>query len=139
MVRSIGRRVPSCWPSAVASAAVPLGRCWTRGYRLPAGCVIHTVGPIYRTGGLGEAELLRSCYTESLRLADLHQVETIAFPCISTGVYGYPKVEACHIAMETVLHWLENHNSPRQVTFCCFQAEDADLYRRRLADLFSPA
>jgi O-acetyl-ADP-ribose deacetylase (regulator of RNase III) len=111
----------------------------TGGYRLLAKYVIHAVGPVYETGREGEAELLRSCYEESLRLATQHQVWTIAFPCISTGAFGYPKEEACRIATEAVLRWLAQNEYPRQVTFCCYEAEDAGLYRERLSDIVDTA
>ncbi len=88
--------------------------------------------PVYDGGGYGEAELLASCYRESLRLASEAGLETIAFPCISTGVYGHPKDEACEIAVTTVVKWLGTNDRPRVVTFCCFEAEDAELYRGRL-------
>ena len=107
----------------------------TRGYRLPARYVIHTVGPVWHGGGHGEAELLRSCYLESLRLAAEAGLETIAFPAISTGVYGYPKEEACDIAVTAVSEWLHTHELPRSVTFCCYDARDAALYRARLEQL----
>jgi O-acetyl-ADP-ribose deacetylase (regulator of RNase III) len=105
----------------------------TKGYALPARHVIHTVGPIWHGGGAGEPELLRSCYTESLRLAAEAGLETIAFPAISTGVYGYPKAAACDIAIAAVADWLAAHELPRTVTFCCFSAADAELYRERVA------
>jgi O-acetyl-ADP-ribose deacetylase (regulator of RNase III) len=104
----------------------------TGGHDLPARHVIHTVGPVWRGGGAGEAGLLRSCYTESLRLAEQAGAETIAFPGISTGVYGYPKAEACDVAAGAVAAWLAAHDLPRVVTFCCFSASDAALYRARL-------
>ncbi len=104
----------------------------TGGYRLPARHVIHTVGPRYRDGRHGEPDLLRSCYLESLRLADEAGLETIAFPAISTGVYGYPKEAACDVAVQAVDDWLQAHELPRAVTFCCFGASDAELYRARL-------
>ncbi len=104
----------------------------TRGYRLPARHVIHTVGPVYGSEGGRERELLRSCYREALRLADEAGLESVAFPCISTGVYGYPKAAACDLAVAAVTEWLAAHERPRTVTFCCFGAEDAALYRRRL-------
>jgi O-acetyl-ADP-ribose deacetylase (regulator of RNase III) len=107
----------------------------TGGHDLKARHVIHTVGPVYRGGNRGEAELLRSCYLESLRLAEQHQLQSIAFPCISTGVYGYPVDEACGIAVETVADWLEQHASPEQVTFCCFSSSDEERYRQRLQEL----
>jgi len=105
----------------------------TLGHDLPARHVIHTVGPVWHGGRRGEPELLRSCYTQSLRLAEENGLETIAFPGISTGVYGYPKAEACDVAVGAVAGWLAAHELPRTVTFCCFGAEDAALYRARLA------
>ena len=104
----------------------------TGGYSLPARKVIHAVGPIYRGGTAGEAQLLRSCYLESLRLAAEAGLATIAFPAISTGVYGYPKQEACAVAVAAVAEWLGAHELPRRVTFCCFGADDARLYRETL-------
>lgn len=104
----------------------------TRGYRLPARHVIHTVGPVWHGGHAGEPDLLRSCYTESLRLAEEAGLSSVAFPCISTGVYGYPKSAACDIAVDTVSGWLSRHELPLEVEFCCFGAEDARLYRTRL-------
>ncbi|NLE22979.1 MAG: O-acetyl-ADP-ribose deacetylase [Actinobacteria bacterium] len=104
----------------------------TGGYDLPARHVIHTVGPVWRGGHSGEPALLRSCYTESLRLASENGLESVAFPGISTGVYGYPAAEACEVAVGAVTDWLAAHESPRTVTFCCFSARDASLYRARL-------
>lgn len=112
----------------------------TGGHRLAARYVIHAVGPVYDGGGYGEAKLLRSCYLESLRLASAAGLATIAFPCISTGVYGYPKAKACEIAISAVIEWLATRELPSVVTFCCFESEDADLYRDRLGTsaLFPP-
>lgn len=104
----------------------------TKGYALPARHVIHTVGPVWRGGRSGEPELLRSCYTQSLRLAAEAGLESVAFPAISTGVYGYPKGAACEVAMSAVSDWLAAHELPRVVTFCCFGRDDAGLYRARL-------
>jgi O-acetyl-ADP-ribose deacetylase (regulator of RNase III) len=104
----------------------------TDGYRLRARHIIHTVGPVYQDGRSGEPELLRSCYRESLRLASEAGLESIAFPCISSGVYGYPKSEACQEAIAAVSIWLASHELPRVVTFCCFGSEDAERYRSRL-------
>ncbi len=102
----------------------------TRGYDLPARHVIHAVGPIYHQHPAAEAErLLRSCYVESLRLAEVNGLETAAFPGISTGVYGYPKAQACAAAVSAVSGWLAEHELPKVVTFCCFSAADAALYR----------
>ncbi|HTV47839.1 MAG TPA: O-acetyl-ADP-ribose deacetylase [Phycisphaerae bacterium] len=104
----------------------------TRGHRLLARHIIHAVGPVYNGGGFGEAELLGSCYRESLRLAADEKTESIAFPCISTGIYGYPKREACQVALSVVVEWLAAHDLPRIVIFCCFEPEDAALYRASL-------
>lgn len=105
----------------------------TSGYRLPARYVIHTVGPVYGGGDAGEPELLASCYRESLRLAAEGGLETIAFPCISTGAFGYPPRAACRVAITTVVAWLAQHVLPKRVIFCCFSAQDAALYQRELA------
>jgi O-acetyl-ADP-ribose deacetylase len=104
----------------------------TGAYNLPARFVIHAVGPIYRDGSSGEPVHLRSCYENSLRLAAEAGVTSIAFPCISTGVYGYPKSEACEIAVATVEAWLPSHDLPESVVFCCFDETSAELYRQRL-------
>ncbi len=122
----------------------PLGGCptgqarMTGGHRLRARHVVHAVGPVYHGGQRGESALLRSCYDEALRLAAEHQAESIAFPCISTGAYGYPRDEACRIATEAVIDWLEMHHHPRRVVFCCFGGADARLYRERLGELLEP-
>jgi O-acetyl-ADP-ribose deacetylase (regulator of RNase III) len=102
----------------------------TRGYRLPAKYIIHTVGPVWRGGTQGEPELLESCYRRSLELAVAHGIATLAFPSISTGIYGYPIEQAAEIAVATV------RAAPdiREVTFCCFSASDLAVYRRLLAE-----
>ncbi len=105
----------------------------TGGYDLPARFVIHAVGPVYHGGRSGEVGLLRSCYEYSLRLAEEAGVETIAFPCISTGVYGYPKAEACEVAVGAVREWLEAHELPSSVRFCCYDDANAHIYADRLA------
>jgi O-acetyl-ADP-ribose deacetylase len=104
----------------------------TKAYLLPAKFIVHTVGPVWDGGGYGEQRILASCYESSLKLAVEHGVETIAFPCIATGVYGYPKDEACEVAVRSALQWLAEHELPREVIFCCFEREDAELYRTRL-------
>jgi O-acetyl-ADP-ribose deacetylase len=105
----------------------------TSAYDLKAKRVIHTVGPVYQGGKLGEAELLSSCYRQSLRLARDSNLQSIAFPCISTGIYGYPIHEACEIAVSTVMEWLQTNSIPSTVLFCCYSLDDADVYRHRLS------
>lgn len=105
----------------------------THGYLLPASRIIHTVGPVWDGGGYGERETLTRCYRESLRLAEENGVETIAFPCIATGSYAFPKEEACDIAVTTVSEWIAGHSLPKAISFCCFDGEDYALYRARLA------
>lgn len=105
----------------------------TPGFNLPARHVIHTVGPVWHGGDRGEAERLASCYRESLALAEHHQLESIAFPAISCGVYGYPADQAVSIAVAEVGAWLENYQLPRRVVFCCFGPEMARLYHAALA------
>jgi O-acetyl-ADP-ribose deacetylase len=104
----------------------------TRGYQLPAKFIIHTVGPVWEGGAYGERKILASCYRASLQLAHERGLETIAFPCIATGTYGYPKDEACEIAIRTALDWVRQQELPREIVFCCFAEEDADPYRSRL-------
>ncbi len=98
----------------------------TRGYRLPARWIIHTVGPIWRGGGAGEPALLASCYRRCLEVAAEREIASIAFPCISTGVYGYPADEACRIAYRTVV--AHRPSAVREVIFCCFSKDDFDRY-----------
>jgi O-acetyl-ADP-ribose deacetylase (regulator of RNase III) len=104
----------------------------TAGHDLPARHVIHAVGPVWHGGGAREPALLASCYTESLRLAEQEGLRTVAFPGISTGAYGYPRTEACEVAVRAVAGWLATHDLPHEVVFCCFGAGDAALYRARL-------
>lgn len=105
----------------------------TRGYRLPAKYVIHTVGPVWQGGRHGEPELLAACYRNSLRLAVEHSVRTLAFPAISCGVYGYPLAEATAIATRETMAFLETEPSIAQVTFVAFSAEIAQAYKQALA------
>ena len=104
----------------------------TKGYRLPARHVIHTVGPVYRDGHHGEPDLLASCYRESLRLAAELGLRSIAIPLISTGVYGYPVAEAAPIALREIETFLAAHPDFRQVIIVCFRHDDYLLYRRLL-------
>ena len=110
----------------------------TGGYRLPARHVIHTVGPVWRGGTANEAELLASCYRNCLALARDHDLKSIAFPAISTGVYGYPLQPATAIAVREVRDWLAREVQPRSVTFCCFSSEVAAVYSAALGST-SPA
>ena len=101
----------------------------TKGYRLRAKYIIHTVGPIY-SGTAEDAAQLADCYRNSLNLAKEHDVHSIAFPAISTGVYGYPLEDATEIAVKTVAQWLEAHaDYAMQVIFCCFDARTERVYR----------
>jgi O-acetyl-ADP-ribose deacetylase (regulator of RNase III) len=104
----------------------------TKAYKLPARFVIHTVGPVWHGGGQKEPELLGSCYLQSLRLAAEHVLTSIAFPAISTGVYGYPKEQAADIAVATVRHFVREPTSLREVIFCCYSESDLALYQQRL-------
>ncbi len=105
----------------------------TKGYRLPARHIIHTVGPVWQDGLHGESELLASCYRASLELAVRHGLSSIAFPCISTGVYGYPAEEASAIAVQTVREFLAQTSYQIDVTFCCFSTHDLNIYQKYLA------
>jgi O-acetyl-ADP-ribose deacetylase (regulator of RNase III) len=105
----------------------------TRGYRLPAKYVIHTVGPVWRGGNDGEAELLESCYRRCLEIAVSKGLATIAFPSISTGIYGFPIELAAPIAVRTVTTELSRSGSLREVTFCCFSVADLRVYEDLLA------
>jgi O-acetyl-ADP-ribose deacetylase (regulator of RNase III) len=104
----------------------------TRGYQLPAKQVIHTVGPVWRGGGAGERELLASCYRRSLQLAREHDLASIAFPAISTGIYGYPPAEAAQVAVGAVCEALDGDERFEQVVFCCFSEPSAEAHRLAL-------
>ncbi|GAA5483891.1 O-acetyl-ADP-ribose deacetylase [Haloferula sargassicola] len=104
----------------------------TRGYRLPAKWVVHTPGPVWNGGTKGEAEKLAGCYRNSLKLAAEKGAKSIAFPGISTGIYGYPVEEAAGIAVGTCRHFLEETGNGIEVVFCCFSARDLGVYRRLL-------
>jgi O-acetyl-ADP-ribose deacetylase (regulator of RNase III) len=102
----------------------------TKGHRLPARRVIHTVGPVWHGGRRGEADLLASCYRRSLEIARENNLRSIAFPSISTGVYGYPVEAAAAIAVETVADFLDAEPSALdEVIFCCFSKRDLEIYR----------
>jgi len=106
----------------------------TRGYRLPAKFVIHTVGPIWRDGTGGEPEMLASCYRRSLEVAAANGIRTLAFPSISTGVFGYPMEAAAEVAVRAVRSAAPEFAAIQEVVFCCFSASDLAVYTRRLGD-----
>ncbi len=104
----------------------------TRGYRLPARFVIHAVGPVWRGGTSGEPALLAACYRRAIELAAAEGLRSIAFPCISTGVYGYPVEAAAEVAVAAVRAAVETFPIVEDVTFCCFSAADLSVYARLL-------
>lgn len=117
-------------------ACLGLGGCetgkakLTPGFRLQARYVIHTPGPIWRGGGFEEPALLASCYRSCLELAAAHQIRTLDFPSISTGIYGYPLPQASAIAVNTIMTFLETHKLPRRVRMVCHTEAAAAVYRQ---------
>lgn len=105
----------------------------TKGYNLPARHVIHTVGPVWQGGRAGEPRLLASCYLNSLKLAAEHGVKTLAFPSISTGVYGYPIEEASAIAVQTIAEFLKSDDSIQKVVLMAFSEKDERVLQETLA------
>jgi O-acetyl-ADP-ribose deacetylase (regulator of RNase III) len=106
----------------------------TRGYKLPAKYVIHAVGPVWRGGSSGEAELLASCYRASLRLATENSIRSIAFPAISCGAYGYPINQAARIAVATTIECIDKQPGIERVIFVCFEQEVFNAYREALEE-----
>jgi O-acetyl-ADP-ribose deacetylase len=104
----------------------------TRGYRLPARHIVHTVGPVWRGGSHGEADLLAACYRNSLRLAAAQQAASIAFPSISTGIFGYPIMQAAQVAIEAVRSEVALHAGIQKVVFCCYSPDDLRVYAEAL-------
>jgi O-acetyl-ADP-ribose deacetylase (regulator of RNase III) len=125
----------------LARECAQLGGCTTgeakitAGYGLPALHVIHAVGPVWHGGNSGEADLLASCYRRALEIAQKNALATIAFPAISTGIFGYPADEAAMVAVTAVTEALPRLGGLTQVTFCCFDAASAERHRRALAAL----
>ncbi len=105
----------------------------TKAYKLPCKHVIHTVGPIWRGGQNNEVKLLESCYKKSLDLAEEYKLESVAFPNISTGVYGYPKEEAAKIAVNTIQQKSKKLTYIKEITFCVFDDENLKIYQEILA------
>ncbi|MEM7405985.1 MAG: O-acetyl-ADP-ribose deacetylase [Pseudomonadota bacterium] len=122
---------------ALSDACRAIGHCptgsavLTEAFRLPAKAVIHTVGPIWTGGSAGEAVLLASCYRASFELARAHGFGSIAFPAISTGIYGYPPALAAGIAIDSMQRYTAAFD---RIVACCFSAADAELYERRLEE-----
>lgn len=106
----------------------------TKGYKLKARHIIHTVGPVWNGGRSGETEKLRACYANSLRLAAEQGFQSIAFPCISTGVYRFPPDKAAEIAIETARTFFQTPTSLQTIIFCCFGADDLRRYQALLAN-----
>ena len=104
----------------------------TQGYNLQARFVFHTVGPIWDGGDANEDALLASCYAACHALAKEHEIQSIAFPAISTGVYGFPKERAARIAVGQTLEWIAQNQRPQNVVFCCFSDDDAAIYHALL-------
>ncbi len=109
----------------------------TAGYNLPALHVIHAVGPVWHGGGSGEAEMLAACYRRSLEIMQQNALATIAFPAISTGIFGYPPDEAAMVAVAAVTETLPRTGGLTQVVFCCFDEASAERHHRALAALES--
>jgi len=105
----------------------------TPGFQLPARYVIHAVGPVWRGGIAGESDLLASCYRRAIELAEEKSLSSIAFPAISTGVYGYPKQQAAEIAVATNRASISKDSTIKRVVFCCFDAETAKIYNRLMS------
>ncbi len=110
----------------------------TRGYRLPAKHVIHTVGPVWNGGTLDEDDLLASCYRRSMELCQKHGLASVAFPAISTGVYRFPAERAAGIALRSVVDALSAAPTLEQVIFCCFSDASAQLHQAALSTARSP-
>lgn len=110
----------------------------TQGYNLPCRIIVHTVGPVWRGGAHGEAALLESCYVNSIKAALAHQAKTIAFPAISTGIYGYPKEMAASIACRVIKSLLEGYPESvlERVYFVCFSRGDEAIYQKTLHEVY---
>jgi O-acetyl-ADP-ribose deacetylase len=126
---------PKLWEVCAAIAPCRTGSAvLTPGFNLPAANVIHAVGPVWHGGNAGEAELLAGCYRASLDLCEAHNLGSVAFPAISTGIFGYPLAAATAVAMTTVMRYLAPKSVPARVAFCCFDAPTAETYWSALRD-----
>jgi O-acetyl-ADP-ribose deacetylase len=125
---------PALYDACAAFGGCPTGEVRvTPGFRLPARYVIHAVGPVWHGGESGEAALLASAYRRSLLAAERLEAREVAFPAISTGIYGYPLDAATTIAIQTVRDFQDEHAVPERVIFCCFDARTEAAYRRILS------
>jgi len=106
----------------------------TKAYRLPAKYIVHTVGPVWRGGASGEPELLASCYARSVEIAISKSASTLAFPSISTGIFGYPVEQAARIAVSTVTSAVKDQDVLSSVVFCCFSEADLKVYEQALRE-----
>ena len=111
----------------------------TKGYNLPARWVVHTVGPVWSGGRNGEEVALRSCYRRCMELVEEHRLRSVAFPAISTGVYGYPSAPAAAIAVETVSEYLSRNSSVESVVFVCFNSRTREAYEAALQTMRNPS
>jgi O-acetyl-ADP-ribose deacetylase (regulator of RNase III) len=109
----------------------------TPGFNLPARFIIHTVGPVWRGGGEHEAETLASCYRRSLEVAEALGINSIAFPAISTGAYGYPLEKAARVAIENIKEYAQNTSSIDQVFLCCFSEKALEIYQKLIGTVSS--
>jgi O-acetyl-ADP-ribose deacetylase (regulator of RNase III) len=109
----------------------------TKGYQLQAGCIIHAVGPVWHGGDRGEPELLASCYRRAIEIAAANALRTLAFPSISTGIYGYPIEQAAELAVATVQATTGTLGGIEEVIFCCFSSGDLRIYEQLLAALYA--
>ncbi len=106
----------------------------TGGHNLPARFIIHAVGPVWRGGGEGEPQQLESCYRRSLEIAAANDIKTIAFPCISTGIFGYPIGDAARIAVSVARSFVDDGSTLSEIMFCCFAPNDLAVYERVIAE-----
>ncbi len=126
---------PQLVAASRAVAPCPAGSARITGaFNLACRFVIHAVGPIFRDLDR-DSPVLASCYNSALSLAAEHGIRSVAFPCISTGAYGFPHDGACDVAIDAVVGWLRTHDVPERVTFCCFEQPDFARYRERLTEL----
>lgn len=109
----------------------------TKGYKLPARYVIHTVGPVWQGGDFNENNLLASCYRNSLQLAVDHSLRSVAFPSISTGVYRFPIKQASRIALRVILDFIDSEEEAPRVVMSCFSEQDLDIYRQAYQELLA--